>query len=242
MPELTVDAMNIAALVCLAFGAILCFLGYRTFLFFLALGGFLVCGAAAAFGGLAISNDLAVAGISGLLGGFIGAVLLILFYFAWVFCVGAVTCMALALAVLHLLDTGLTWVAVLALLVSGGAGGTLALFLQRFVIICVSSLKGAAFIVLGVFYFIRRSRLTPALQDAYDAVSKAIADKGLEQAIQEGFAIPEAVRAALRAVFDPTSLYLMGLGLLALALLGISVQYAVTAGKPPEKETAPQSD
>lgn len=237
MPELTADAMNLTALVCLALGAVLCFLGYRVFLFFLALAGFLGFGAAAAFGGLAISNDLAVAGISGLLGGFIGAVLLVLFYFAWVFCFGAAVFLVLALAAVHMLGTGLTWLAVLAIIVAGAAGGGLALLLQRFVIIVASSFKGAAFIVAGIFYFIRRARLAPALQDAYDAASRAIAEKGLQQAVVDGFSLPGDVRAALFAIFDPTSLYLMGLGLLAVALLGISVQYAVTAGKPPAKET-----
>lgn len=242
MPELTENALGIAAIACLSLGAVLCFLGYRVFLLVLALGGFVAAGLAAAGGGLLVSQDLTIAIISGILGGFIGAVLMVLLYFAVLFNAGAVTAGLIGYAICVYSETPLTTVAIVAILCAAVFGGILALFLQRFVIIVSTSMKGAGLLTLGIFYFIRRTTVNPLLIGLYAVLAKQIGEQGLEPAIRDGLEIPPEMLDGLARLFGSTSLYLMGLGSLALALLGIGVQYTVTARpkRPPQAPAQPK--
>lgn len=237
MPELTENALNIAAIVCLSLGAVLCFLGYRVFLLLLALGGFAVAGLAAAGGGLLVSQDQTIAIIAGVLGGFIGAVLMVLLYYAVLFNVGALTAGVVGYLICAYSGTPFTTVTVAAILSAAVLGGILALFLQRFVIVVTSSIKGAGMLTIGIFYFIRRETLSPLLIGLYAALSKQIGEHGLNDAISDGLQVPPEFVDAAPRIFDTPSLYLMGLGALALALLGIAVQYTVTAR--PKRQTPP---
>lgn len=240
MPELTINALNSLAVIMLGLGGVICFFGYRIYLFAVALGGFAAAGLVAGLAGLTLSQDLAIALISALLGGFIGAAVLVLGYFIVLFVVGSVTGFLAALVITHLANAGLHWGTGVGMVVVGVAGGFLALFLQRFVIVCLSAFKGGVLITLGAFYFVRRARLSPALKDLYDATARALAEKGgLDKAMEEGITLREPVRENVLALLDPTSLYLMALGIAALTLLGIAIQYTVTARV---KEEAPPAE
>lgn len=229
MPELTENALNIAAIACLSLGAVLCFLGYRVFLLLLALGGFVAIGLAAAVGGLLVSQDVTIAIIAGVLGGFIGAVLMVLLYYAVLFNAGAVTAGVIGYFLCAYSGTPFTTVTMAAILGAAVLGGILALFLQRFVIVVSSSIQGAGMITIGIFYFIRRATLNPLLIGLYAALSRQIGEVGLNVAIRDGLQVPPEFVDGAGRLFNTPSLYLMGLGAIALTLLGIAVQYTVTA-------------
>ncbi|MFP4502090.1 MAG: DUF4203 domain-containing protein [Candidatus Hydrogenedentota bacterium] len=240
MPALSISTLNILALVLLGLGFLTCFFGYRIYLFAVALGGFAVAALIAGFAGLLLSQDLTIAFIAGLLGGFIGAAALVLGYFVILFIVGGVCGFLVALGITHASGAGLHWGAGLGMAGAAVAGGFLALLLQRFVIVGVSALKGAVLITVAVYYFVRRGTLAPALKDLYDAVAREVAEKGgLEKAIETGITVREPVRENVLALLEPTSLYLMALGIAALTLLGIAIQYTVTARI---KEEAPPAE
>ncbi|HNT88821.1 MAG TPA: DUF4203 domain-containing protein, partial [Candidatus Hydrogenedentes bacterium] len=239
MPELTEDVLNMCAMGVLATGAVLCFLGYRVFLLLLAVGGLVVGAVAAGLAGLSISEDQTIAILSAVLGGFIGAVLMILLYFAVLFTIGAVTAGVIGYFVCIYTGTALTTVSVVAILVAALLGGILALVLQRFIIVLTSSAKGSVFLVLGIFYYVKRATLAPLLTGLYAAIAGEISEKGPDEAFRSGFALSPELSEGLSRAFSATSFYLMALGALALTLLGVAVQYTVTARPPkPKKEQA----
>jgi len=232
MPELTESFLSGCEIASLAGGAILCFLGYRVFLPLLALAGLAWGAAAAGLAGLQISEDQTIAIIAVVLGGFIGAVLMVLLYFAVLFTIGAVTAGAIGYMVCVYSDTPFTTVSVAAVLVAALLGGIIALVLQRFVIVLVSSVKGASLLVVGTCYYVKRAALAPLLLEFYTAISNQVSGKELAEAVRGGLPLTEEMRAGFVQVFGPTTLYLMGLGAIAFTLLGIAVQYAVTARTP----------
>ena len=239
MPELTEGGLNIIAIVLLSLGALMSFLGYRLFLLFLALGGFVAVGAVAAGGGLLISQDLTVGVIAGVLGGFIGAVLMVLLYYAVLFTSGAVTAGLIGYVICVYGSIPFTTITVSAVACAALLGGVLALFLQRFVIVMVTSLKGAGFLTAGLFYMIRRATLNPLLLAAYAEALKQAGEKGPAETLRQGIQLPAETLNGLAGVFDTTSFYLMLLGAVALTLLGVAIQYTVTA-RPKAKAPAPE--
>lgn len=238
MPELTESFLSACAIASLVGGAILCFLGYRVFLLLLALGGLVWGAIAAGLAGLSISEDQTIAIIAAVLGGFIGAVLMVLLYFAVLFTIGAVTAGTIGYFVCVYSGTPLTTVSVVAILVAALLGGIIALVLQRFVIVVVSSNKGAGLLTIGIFYYVKRAALAPLLIDLYTAISNQVSGKDLAEAVRGGLPLTEEMSAGFAQVFSPTALYLMGLGVVAFTLLGIAVQYTVTArpSKPKQEQ------
>lgn len=230
MPELTSNAIYIAAISTLVLGTLLCFFGYRLFLFFMALGGLLAGGIAAGIGGLLLSQDQTVALIAGILGGFIGAVFVVLLYFAILFSVGAVVAGALGYVVCLQTGTAFTFVSIMAIVVAAILGGVLALLLQRLVITVSSSMKGGVLLSLGIFYFIRRGTADPVIKGVYDAIAKTVTESGLRAALTTKPSLPENIELA--RLLDTSNLYLLALGAIAFMLAGITVQYTVTARPP----------
>jgi hypothetical protein len=127
-----------AGLILLVAGLVACFAGYRLFRVVLGVYGFIL-GALFASSMAAPSNQLAMI-VAAVVGGLIGALILVLAYFAGVVLVGA----ALGAAVAHVL-----WAQFGAyphpffVIVFGIAGGALAWVFQRYVIIVATAFGGA---------------------------------------------------------------------------------------------------
>jgi hypothetical protein len=155
--QLTGGTAIIAGLISILLGIANCFFGYRIFRVLLGIIGFI--GGAAA--GLAIIQALVVAGnisssgsllyyiLAALIGGAIGAVLLIFVYFIGVFLLGALMGLLLGSYIAQAVGGGDN-VILIAAIVLALVGGILALILQRAVIIIATAISGAYSIVWGI--------------------------------------------------------------------------------------------
>jgi hypothetical protein len=134
-----------AALFLLLGGTVSCFAGYRLFKFVLAIYGFIL-GAGLASSAMGVSNTVGMV-IAALVGGFVGALILVFAYFVGIALVGA----GLGALVLHVgwgyVRTGdPPAVAVIVMAVIGAIG---AMVLQRYVIVVATSFGGAWTMILG---------------------------------------------------------------------------------------------
>jgi len=121
-------------------GAIQCFFGYRLFKFVLGLTGFIVGGVLAASIGYEMSQKEVVALLSGLVGGVIGAALMVALYFVGVFLIGAFLGGVVGVA---LFATAGINPELAVLLILGVIGGVVALIFQKFMIIVSTAFIGA---------------------------------------------------------------------------------------------------
>lgn len=133
-----------AAVILVAGGLMSCFAGYRLFRFVLAFFGF-VLGALAASSAMGADQTLWMIGAA-LIGGVIGALILVVAYFAGVALIGAGIGAGLAMAIWAALgrEPGIVPVLVLAI-----AGALAALALQRYVIILSTAFGGAQTALVG---------------------------------------------------------------------------------------------
>lgn len=123
-------------------GAIQCFFGYRIFKFILGAVGFLA-GAV----GYSASNEPFVAVLAGLVGGLLGAALLVGLYFVGIFLFGAFLGVVVG-ASFFAAAGGQPEPAVLLILAA--IGGVLALIFQKFMIILSTAFNGAWNVVAGI--------------------------------------------------------------------------------------------
>lgn len=132
------------------FGFLFCFFGYIIFRILLAITGFIL-GGAIAVTALSASGDGEVIILLGgfLFGGIIGAALLYILYFLGVFLVGA-GFGALAASILLALAGVDSDTALVFILTAAGAGGVIALILEKIIVILGTSLNGASSIVTGI--------------------------------------------------------------------------------------------
>ncbi|MDP6542918.1 MAG: TMEM198/TM7SF3 family protein [Phycisphaerae bacterium] len=131
-------------------GAIQCFFGYRIFKFILGLVGFIVGGTLAGAIGFAVYQQEAVALLAGIVGGIIGAALMVLLYFVGIFLFGA--CLGAALGMVLFSLTGISPEPI-ALLILAVITGIIALVVQKFMIIVSTGFGGAWSVVTGIAYF-----------------------------------------------------------------------------------------
>jgi hypothetical protein len=136
----------VAAALLIAGGALACFTGYRLFRIVLGIYGFLL-GALIASSMVGGTNTAGML-IAALLGGAIGAAVLVLGYFVGVALVGA----GVGVLLVHLAWTGFVHTDPPALAVIGFSilGGIGAMLLQRYVIIASTAFGGAWTIVIGL--------------------------------------------------------------------------------------------
>lgn len=143
------------------FGLIVCLFGYRIFRFLLLVMGFIAGASLSAVIVLTFTqesllnltkgSDFLVILIAGLAGGFTLAIILLFLYSAGVFLIGALFGIALFTGITAFTDihSELFWYVVSALV-----GGILALFIQKFMIILITSFTGSCMAVIGVLYLI----------------------------------------------------------------------------------------
>lgn len=135
-----------AAIVLLAAGALACFAGYRLFRIVLAIFGFIL-GAMLASSVMGTSNTVAMV-IVALVGGLIGAGILMFAYFVGIALVGAAVGALIAHFGWGFVGSGdPPVVAVIGLAVLGAVG---AMFVQRHVIIVTTGFVGAWTVIVGI--------------------------------------------------------------------------------------------
>jgi hypothetical protein len=133
-----------AAIILLAGGLLSCFAGYRVFRIVLAFFGF-IFGALAASSAMGADQTLWMVGAA-ILGGLVGALILVLAYFVGVALIGAGIGAGLAMAIWASLgrEPGIIPVLILSVL-----GALAALALQRYVIIVSTAFGGAQTAIVG---------------------------------------------------------------------------------------------
>ncbi|MEQ9618851.1 MAG: DUF4203 domain-containing protein [Deltaproteobacteria bacterium] len=138
-----------------AVGLIECFFGYRIFRFLLGVIGFITGAVIAGSLGFELSGGSElISVIVGLAGGFIGALLIYWLYFIGVFALGAALGFAITAYVYGLLNESPVYWVVAA---SSAAGGILAVFFRKPMIILATSFGGAFAAVTGIAYLLTRN-------------------------------------------------------------------------------------
>ncbi len=150
MQPLPKEIYDIIIAFSIVFGAVQCFFGYRIFKIVLGMMGFLFGGVLASIIGYAVSQEVAVAVISGLVGGFIGAVLMVALYFVGIFLIGALFGGILAGVLFAAAQTSPEPA---VLIVAAVFAGIIALVFQKFIIIVSTAFNGAWAVVSGIGHF-----------------------------------------------------------------------------------------
>jgi len=133
------------------FGVVQCFFGYRIFKFTLKLIGFLLGAVLAGGIGAVISQEAGVGILTALIGGFIGAALMVALHFVGVFLLGASLGGLLGLFLSALSQNSPDAVSLILAII----GGVAALIYHKFMIITSTAFAGAWIVVTGIFNFNR---------------------------------------------------------------------------------------
>lgn len=194
--DLNQNILIVIAGLSILIGALQCFFGYRIFKFILGFTGFLLGGALASFIGFNFSHEIVYTILVGLLGGFIGATLMVALYFVGVFLVGAIFGGILGSVLYVVFQSNPDPVVLLTIAV---ISGVIALIFQKFIIIVSTGFAGAGGVVAGITYFIS--------EDIF--ILEDINLNNVEQIFRSG----------------DNQLYAILLCWLALGIVGIIVQY-----------------
>lgn len=155
MKALTISplVLNILSAGALLLGLLICFFGYRIFRFVLAVAGFIIGASFVAGYGFSLTEgkEILVILIAGIAGGLIFAAILLFLYSAGVFLVGAIFGILLFFGIFGELNIDM---GPILYIVPALAGGILALLLQKFMIILITSFTGAWAAVMGTLYFV----------------------------------------------------------------------------------------
>jgi hypothetical protein len=144
------EALNLVVGVSILIGAVQCFFGYRIFKVVLAFIGFVLGAMLGGAGGYAASQEELVGILCAVVGGCIGAALMVLLYFVGVFLLGALLGAGLGALLFAVADSE-PMPAVLVILAV--MGGVVAILLQKLIIIVGTSFGGAWNVVVGFAYF-----------------------------------------------------------------------------------------
>lgn len=134
---------------------LICFFGYRMFRFVLAIVGFIIGASFVAGFGFTLTDgkEIVVILIAAVAGGLIIGALFLFLYSAGVFLIGAIFGILLFSGIIGFVNSNTSPILyILPALV----GGILALLLQKFIIILITSFTGAWVSVMAVLYFINR--------------------------------------------------------------------------------------
>lgn len=135
----------------IVFGVIECFFGYRIFKIILGILGFAAGASLAMLGGNAMSPNEIILFLSGLVGGIIGAVMMVWMYFFGVFMIGALAGGVIGNAIF---SAAQMYPATFAVLVIAVCCGVLALIFQKFMIIFATAFIGSWHLTAGISCFL----------------------------------------------------------------------------------------
>lgn len=163
MPETT---LNGAVAIAIAVGTLYCFLGYKTLKVVIGLTGFILAGAVAGLGiAWLFPENLIVAAVAALIGGFCGAAALFFLYKFGVFLVGLLGAALVAYAVLaDSTNPHAIWI----VLGCGLAGGLIAVALERIIMVLATAALGAWIVVCGIGFFLIGPPFLDILQQPVD--------------------------------------------------------------------------
>ena len=134
-------------------GLLICFFGYRMFRFVLAIGGFIIGASFVAGFGFTLTDgkEIVVILIAAVAGGLIVGALFLFLYSSGVFLVGAIFGILLFSGIIGFVNSNTS---LILYILPAFVGGILALLLQKFMIILITSFTGAWVSVMAVLYFI----------------------------------------------------------------------------------------
>ncbi len=133
------------------FGVICCFWGFRIFKVMLGIIGFIIGAYFGAHLGAYFTGGFGfVAILLGLLGGIVGSSLVVALYFLGIFVLGAMGGWILGMMITGATGAGISILIIAAIAL---AGGLLAVFAQKLILIVATSFVGAWYVVSGAFYF-----------------------------------------------------------------------------------------
>jgi len=151
-------------------GLLICFFGYRMLRFVLAIAGFIIGASFVAGFGFTLTDgkEILVILIAAVAGGLIVGALFLFLYTAGVFLVGAIFGILLFSGIIGFVNSNTSPILyILPALV----GGILALLLQKFMIILITSFAGAWVSVMAVLYFIS-SDFSPLSLEFLDSIGE----------------------------------------------------------------------
>lgn len=154
--DLPQDILSVIIGLGVLIGAIQCFFGYRIFKVILGLTGFLIGGAVGGLFGYGIalmevgSTQFFSTYVFALLGGLLGALALVMYYFVGVFLIGAILGGVLGTVFFAVAESNPEPA---ILLILAAIAGVIALILQKFMIIVSTGFGGAWSVVAGIAYF-----------------------------------------------------------------------------------------
>lgn len=161
--NLTPLTLNFFSIIAVLFGLLICFFGYRIFRLVLAVAGFVIGASFVAGVGFTLTegNEILIILIAGIAGGIIAAVILLFLYTTGIFLLGAIFGVVMFSGIFVIIDKN---IGPLLYIVPAILGGMVALFLQKFMIILITSFAGAWIAVIGTLYIINNdfNPLNPA--------------------------------------------------------------------------------
>lgn len=164
--DLPVGVLKIFLGITIVVGALECFSGYRIFKTILGLIGFLIGAALGAALANYLSGEWVVTLLAGLVGGFIGAGLLVAFYFVGVFMIGALLG-GILVEMFFSLSGNIppTLVVIIVAILTG----ILAVVFQKFMIIVSTSFGGAWMMVKAASFFLGGSEFPTDLASFFSS-------------------------------------------------------------------------
>ncbi len=168
--NITPTTLKIFSIIATLFGLLICFFGYKIFRLVLAILGFVIGASFIAGVGFTLTdgNEILIILIAGIAGGLVAAVILLFLYSAGVFLLGALFGISVFSGILILINIDTS---PLLYIMPAILGGIIALLLQKFMIILITSFAGAWIAVIGTLYVLN-SNFNPFTPEFINNISE----------------------------------------------------------------------
>jgi len=168
--NITPTTLKIFSIIATLFGLLICFFGYKIFRIVLAILGFIIGASFIAGVGFTLTdgNEILIILIAGIAGGLVAAVILLFLYSAGVFLLGALFGISVFSGILILINIDTS---PLLYIMPAILGGIIALLLQKFMIILITSFAGAWIAVIGTLYVLN-SNFNPFTPEFINNISE----------------------------------------------------------------------
>lgn len=168
--NLTPLTLKLFSIITILLGILICFFGYRIFRLVLAVAGFIIGASFIAGVGFTLTegNQILVIVIAGIAGGLITAVILLFLYSAGVFVLGSLFGVVIFSGMVAISNINID---PLVYILPAILSGIVALILQKFMIVLITSFAGAWIAVISTFYLIN-SDFNPLNPDFINNISE----------------------------------------------------------------------